>query len=230
MHARRLALALAFALAPSVVVAQEKAEGPEVVAPVSSLVVAQEKAEDPEVVAIKKRLARHVRTRCHDGELVEEAIHALLDQMDGGSVSFVVDPSVVGRKVSVKSNEASVKAALTEMAGGVGAQWEIWRGVIFITSKKKPLEEPPAPALSDDAKKKCAATFTLNLEDTPLSEVASFLKKISGLSIEVPRELEDVKVRHRVRERTLAQHLDLICRRHGLEIQRAGDSLAFVKR
>jgi hypothetical protein len=194
----------------------------------SGAVLAQDKKpEDPEVAEIHKKLAEHVVSFEQKGTLLADAVETLLEPAD---VCFVVDPALAEQTVELKLDEVPLEKALAKLVESAGAQLEIWRGVVLITSKKKPLAEPPAPALSDAAKNGCAKKITHDFDAAPLSDVADFVKELGGFTIDVPQQLKDVKVTVKLKDRTVGQVLDLVCRLHGLRIDRAGNGQAFVKR
>lgn len=176
--------------------------------------------------ASAKSLIEKKKVKLPDGDVTNEALAAAIQDQTG--VNVVVDPDVANAKIAMKSAEPVNAKLLLDVMNG--ATWEVWRGAVFITSKAKPKKAPPAPVLSDAAKDKWAKQrITLNFADTPLPEVCSFLKDMAAFSITAPDALKDVKVKLKVQGLTVGQVVELICRAHGLKVEKAGDGQTFAK-
>jgi type II secretory pathway component GspD/PulD (secretin) len=145
-------------------------------------------------------------------------------------LNFVVDPAVASLKVNASFQKMPFTEAFPFFGELAGAQYEIWRGCIFVTSKKKPLAAPPAPKLSDEAAKAYDTKVLESIDWTkkPLAQVAKELTEKSGIPFKVASGVT-ATIDLKLSNVTLGVVADAVCRVAGLELVRSGKDNVFKK-
>ncbi len=103
-------------------------------------------------------------------------------------VNVVVDPDVAERvaktAITVKLTEASIGAALRTLARLTGTGVQVEDNAVTITSAADGDAPPEGWDVESEAfAKKLAAKTTVNFAETPLSDIADYLGRISGANI-----------------------------------------------
>jgi hypothetical protein len=150
--------------------------------------------------------------------------------MDLTDLNVVLDPSVDPKaKLTIQAKDVTARNALDlALSTTKDATYEVWKGVVYVSVKGKAQKEPPAPALTEAAKKKLDSRFTFNFDESPIADVADFLSEAVGAKFGVAEKL-DVKVTARLRRARIADALDVLCRVSGTKLEVEGEKVVFKK-
>jgi type II secretory pathway component GspD/PulD (secretin) len=242
---RSLALAFGFALlAGSPVLAQQakdpapKAETPAATTPdaprkdpVPDGVLPGAKKEEPKEtpVDVKKKL-EEVKTTVNFARTPLSEAFDFFNDMTG--VHFVLDPSVdKTAEISLTASNDSLKDTLARTIAAAGGKttYTIYAGVVYVTTKDKGQKEPPKAKLSAAIKKKLGMKLSLNLDQTSLKDVAEVLGDLTTVKFEVAKGL-DVNVTATLKDASITDALDLLCRLTGSKLEADGETNVFKKR
>jgi type II secretory pathway component GspD/PulD (secretin) len=144
-------------------------------------------------------------------------------------LNIVLDPAAPDVDVTVQLQGATVRRVFDEALRGQGLQLRIFCGALVVLPTGKDLGVAPRVGPGAAGEALSARRVTLNFPGTPYDEVLSFLRDITGLTIEVSpeaeRHMQSLQVHLRVRELNLRQALTLMTHLHGLTWRTEGDAL-----
>jgi len=160
--------------------------------------------------SLQEALARPITLRLEETSLGEAL--SMLEQITG--LNLVLDPSVSrSLRVTLQLKDISTRNALTLLMNSAGGcSYETWRGCVYVQLKTSPAPQPPAPELTDKARGMLGRSVTLSFPATALSDIAAFLKDVTGLPFSAGPEVARRPVRLRARNLTLGAALDVLCR------------------
>lgn len=190
-------------------------------------------AEPPVVAATSEAVSHALDTTKLDLQLdAVPLIAALAGQGERLQVLVAIDPAVRAAAAKdtlqagpVEAKQASGRAILNLLLGAApDVGFEVFRGSVFVTSKSSPAKVPPAPELTDAAKKLWGKTVDLDFADAPLADAVAALAKRSGLALEVGAKAQG-KVTLAAKSFPVGQALEIVCRLLGLKVVRAGEKL-----
>lgn len=187
----------------------------------ATLAVAQD-APSPEDSVQRALRERKLKVR-FDSTPVDEVLDIVRD-VAGLNVA-VVASSTLDRTVTLKGNDLSARSVLDAIAASDdGFVYEVWRGFVFVSSKGVSRKAPPAPDMTDEAKKTCAERrLTASFADVTVSDFLDFFSEATGLSFSAAQSISEARFTLRVKDATAASVLDVVCRLLELKVQRAGE-------
>jgi type II secretory pathway component GspD/PulD (secretin) len=186
---------------------------------------AKESAEDAEA---RKKLedTKGIKLAFADSPLTE--VTATLEELSG--LCVLVDPGIDSTQtVTIKANAVDLKTALKLLAAQLkegGATFQVWSGAVWLTPGKNPFK--PKIELTDAGKKHATTKVTLNFVDTPIREVAEFLKDMTDVPLAVGAGV-DAKVTLRAKDATVGAALAMLCRQARLHLKVEAGKDTFVK-
>jgi len=172
---------------------------------------------------VKKTLdERRVSVRL-DATPVDDALDFLRDLT---SLNIAIVASATdGKKITLRATDVSARSVFDAIAASDDDfSYEVWRGFVFVSSKKQKSRVPPAADWGEKARKVVTEKrLTANFVDVSLPEVLDFLNDLTGLSFSTAQDVTDLKVNLRCRDVPVSDALDVVCRLLGLKIVKAGD-------
>lgn len=173
--------------------------------------------------AVEKALAEDYRTESENDRPLAVVLAGIEE-----ATNVVVDPAVPCLKTVERGMyQGTVKQVLNTVLAKVSDDltYEVWRGVVYVTSKKNGNKVPPAAKLTKAAadvagKKK----ITLDFEDAPLEDVVAALADRAGVPFEVAPKLErKIRLTVHARKVTVGAAIDIVCRLADLKVEADGD-------
>ncbi len=187
----------------------------------SSSALAQERPGGDE--DIRRALTdRKLKVR-FDSTPVDEVLDVLRER-SGVNVA-VVQSATVDKTVTLKGNDVSARSVLDAIAAADdGFVYEVWRGFVFVSAKGAARRAPPAPEMSDEAKKTCAERrITASFADVTVGEFLDYIAETTGVSFSAAQSIAEAKFSLRVKDAPATNVLDIVCRLLDLKVQQAGE-------
>ncbi|MEZ0228779.1 MAG: hypothetical protein ACAI25_09155 [Planctomycetota bacterium] len=172
---------------------------------------------------VKQALAdRKLKVR-YDSTPVDEVLDELRER-SGVNVA-VVASATADKTVTLKGNGVSARSVLDAIAAADdGFTYEVWRGFVFVSAKGAVRKAPPAPDLSDEARKTCTERrITASFADVTVAEFLDYIAETTGVSFSAAQAVADARFSLRVKDAPATNVLDVVCRLLDLKVQRAGE-------
>lgn len=131
-----------------------------------------------------------------------------------------------GATLSLRVRNLPLHHVVTLLTAQVGLRWTLEGGVVWIHEPGEDLAGVKAHLLERQAAVRVTASFA----GTPLAEVASTLRALSGVEVRLgPGVATDLSITLRLSEVSLDQALDALAGAHALAWRREGTSVLLVK-
>jgi hypothetical protein len=185
--------------------------------------------------AVKKRLAEQKMTVDFDEKPAAEVVVAFRDL---SGLNVVLDAAARDEleadevKVTLKLKDAFAKDVLEKILAKTKLAHEVWKGIVWISTKDGLGGRPPKPKIAAPMAKKLEKTVNLDCEGTPLSEVFTLLKDVTGVAFKAAEgvDAEQIVVSVKLKDVKAADAVEVLCRLTGLAAESRNGGIVVIPR